>query len=142
MWLATRSVICFVLEFKTHRTYQMPADMVDNLSFPTDENAAVVSEGGLAAASGRVAELTWALIDERITDEEMAALDRLLSTDENARSEYLRCIQLHADLQASFSEKPSPVGAPPQDKPPVLGSLGAPIPPLDFPAAPPQSVKS
>jgi hypothetical protein len=115
--------------------------MADKHPLPMDDGDAAAPRGD-NSTSGGVSELTWALIDERITDEEMAALDRLLSTDETARSEYLRCIQLHADLQANFAERASPADTLPQAAPSMPGPLGAPIPPLDLPTTPPQNANS
>jgi hypothetical protein len=111
-------------------------NMAEVHPFPVDDNDAA------ASTKGRVAELTWALVDERITDDEMATLNQLLSTDENSRSEYLRCIQLHADLQASFAEKSTSADSSPEAKPTVLGSLGAPLPPLELPTTPPHNANS
>jgi hypothetical protein len=116
--------------------------MADNHPFPMSNKDSASPRGVEASTTGRVAELTWALIDERISDQEMATLDRLLSTDENARREYLRCIQLHADLQANFAGRPSPADTSPEPKPSVLGSLGAPLPPLELPATPPHGANS
>jgi hypothetical protein len=80
----------------------------------------------------RTHELTWALLDERITDAEMSELVALLRSDKAARESYIRCIQLHSDLAFHF--------APPQDAKPakqstrVLGFLGSnPLIGLDSP---------
>jgi hypothetical protein len=72
--------------------------------------------------SERVQELTWALLDEQISDDEFVLLDTLLLSDEKARQCYVGCVQLHAELRAHFAE-------PAQKKTPsstqVLGFLGA-----------------
>jgi hypothetical protein len=57
--------------------------------------------------SERVQELTWALLDEQITDDEFGLLDSLLLSDEKARQSYVGCVQLHADLVAHFAD-PAP----------------------------------
>jgi hypothetical protein len=53
--------------------------------------------------SDRVQELSWAVIDEQINDDEFHLLDNLLLSDEKARSTYLGCAQLHADLMSYFA---------------------------------------
>jgi hypothetical protein len=51
----------------------------------------------------RVQELTWALVDEQISDDEFAQLNSVLLRDDKCRDTYLGCIQLHADLMAHFA---------------------------------------
>lgn len=51
----------------------------------------------------RVQELTWALLDENISDDEMSLLDTLLLTGESARNRYIECVQLHTDLMAHYN---------------------------------------
>lgn len=68
----------------------------------------------------RVHDLTWALVDEQITDEQMAELEGLLLGNTTARDAYIRCIQLHADLTTEF-QKPADQ---PKKTTPVLGFLG------------------
>lgn len=51
----------------------------------------------------RTHELTWALLDERITDAEITELENLLRTDKKALESYTRCMQLHADLACHFA---------------------------------------
>jgi hypothetical protein len=53
----------------------------------------------------RVQELTWALLDEDISDDEMSLLDTLLLTGESARSRYVECVQLHTDLMVHFDDR-------------------------------------
>jgi hypothetical protein len=53
--------------------------------------------------SDRVQELTWAVLDEQINDDEFVLLENLLLSDENARGSYIGCVQLHADLMAHFA---------------------------------------
>ena len=57
----------------------------------------------------RVQELTWALVDEQITDDQMDELEALLLGDSKARDAYVRCMQLHADLTTEF-KKPAASG--------------------------------
>ena len=53
-----------------------------------------------------VEQLTWALVDELITEEQAARLEELLEADAEARKVYLQCIQLHGDLQLQFQASP------------------------------------
>jgi hypothetical protein len=76
------------------------------------------SRGNFSAAgpddhviSDRVQELTWALLDEQINDDEFILLDNLLLSDEKARGSYLGCVQLHADLMSHFAAMPAATGA-------------------------------
>jgi hypothetical protein len=64
-----------------------------------------------ATVRERVQELTWALLDEAITEDEKSLLDTLLLSDDKARRCYLECVTLHADLMAHFSEKPAGTAA-------------------------------
>ena len=52
----------------------------------------------------RVQELTWALLDEQISDDEMSLLDNLLLSDDAARRRYIDCVQLHTDLMQHFRQ--------------------------------------
>lgn len=54
--------------------------------------------------SERVQELTWALMDEQINDDEVRLLDNLLLSDDQARETYIGCVQLHADLAQHFRQ--------------------------------------
>jgi hypothetical protein len=69
----------------------------------------------------RVQELTWALLDEDISDDEMSLLDTLLLTGDKARERYIECIQLHTDLMAHYAEPKTAAGS----KSPVLSFLNA-----------------
>jgi hypothetical protein len=71
----------------------------------------------------RVHELSWALFDEQITDEQMAELEARLLSDATARDAYIRCVQLHTDLSAHFA-KPEQSVAGSATKTPILGFLG------------------
>jgi hypothetical protein len=83
-----------------------------------------------ATVRERVQELTWALLDEAITEDEKSLLDTLLLSDDTARRCYLECVMLHADLLANFSEKPI---TPEARTSGVLGFLGG--APTDFPSS-------
>jgi hypothetical protein len=74
--------------------------------------------------SDRVQELTWALLDEQINDDEFILLDNLLLSDEKARSSYIGCVQLHTDLMAHFAVPTGKAGATGAGSP-VLGFLNA-----------------
>src|SRR3954451_12665994 len=58
----------------------------------------------------RVQELTWALVDESISDDELSLLESLLLSDDAARSTYLGSMQMHSDLLSHFA------GASPKSK--------------------------
>ncbi len=82
----------------------------------------------------RVQELTWSLVDEQVSDDEMALLDNLLLSDDKARKCYVDCVQLHAALMEHYAaETPAASGA---TQSPVLGFLNAGTPPigLDIPS--------
>src|SRR3954464_14912813 len=51
----------------------------------------------------RVQELTWALVDESISDDELSLLESLLLSDDAARSTYLGSMQMHSDLLSYFA---------------------------------------
>jgi hypothetical protein len=85
----------------------------------------------------RAHELSWALLDEHISEAEMSELEQLLLTDAKARDSYFRCTQLHGDLASHFT---------PQDKSstkssakgmPILGFLNSntPLTGIDSPTA-------
>ena len=99
---------------------------------PLDENDAIDSQSGDATFQDQIQILSWALLDERITDDELASLNQLLLSDDKARDTYIGCVQLHTDLQAQFAQ-PRPqaaVTAPPQS--PVLEFLNAEMPSLEL----------
>ena len=108
---------------------------------PPDDNTAPTQPGVDVPKNVRARELTWALLDDLITDEEMAALDGLLQTDPAARNEYLHCVQLHADLKSEFAAKSSPTAAPSSAKTPVLGFLQSETQPFGLPSPPAEDVK-
>ena len=73
----------------------------------------------------RVQELTWALLDEDISDDDMSLLDTLLLTGDKARDRYFECIQLHTDLMAHYAEPKKAIGGAPGSKSPALSFLNA-----------------
>lgn len=77
----------------------------------------------------RVHELTWALLDEHISDEEMAELESRLLADNTARDSYLRYAQMHADLATHFAT-PTEQREASKTATPVLGFLGEGLPTL------------
>jgi len=83
----------------------------------------------------RVQELSWALLDEQITDDELGLLDTLLLSDDNARRTYLECVQLHTGLLARFSAPGQSAAVAAPAKSPVLGFLNAGLPPVGLPLA-------
>jgi hypothetical protein len=82
---------------------------------------------------GRVHELTWSLLDEQITDTEMAELETLLKGDKEARDAYVRCVQMHVDLTHHFHPEAIPQFTPPTTKTPVLGMLADGLPQISSP---------
>jgi hypothetical protein len=76
----------------------------------------------------RVQELTWALVDGEIGHDDMELLENLLLSDDGARSTYLDCIQLHADLVGNFAERQAPSAA---GKTPILSFLSEGNPSVD-----------
>ena len=81
----------------------------------------------------RVQELTWALVDEQISDDEFAQLNSVLLRDDKSRDTYLGCIQLHADLMAHFAA-PKADDQAARSKMPVLGFLNDSTP-IEWPSA-------
>ena len=79
--------------------------------------------------SERVQELTWALLDEQINDDEFMLLDNLLLSDEHARKSYVGCVQLHTDLMSHFAALPAKTGSKAGSGSQILGFLnsGAPL---------------
>lgn len=77
----------------------------------------------------RAHELSWALLDEIITDDQMVELETLLLNDSEARESYARCVSLHADLSSHFGGSSTSANVKPS---PVLGFLGSEVPPLGF----------
>lgn len=69
----------------------------------------------------RVQELTWALLDEQITDDEMSLLDNLLLSDDAARQCYLECVQLHVDLMAHYATQTTPTAG--DSRLPIVGDF-------------------
>jgi hypothetical protein len=76
----------------------------------------------------RVQELTWAMIDEQITDDEFRLLENLLLSDDQARDTYVQCIQLHTGLMTQYAAPTLDATASGANRTPVLGFLqGAPF---------------
>jgi hypothetical protein len=78
--------------------------------------------------SDRVQELSWALLDEQINDDEFQLLDNLLLSDAHARGSYLGCVQLHADLMAHFALPTGPAAKNPENDSRILGFLNSDMP--------------
>lgn len=83
------------------------------------------STANSATIDERVQELSWALFDEQINEDELQLLEGLLLSDDNARKTYCNCVQLHTDLVAHFA-KPQPATA--DGRTQVLGFLGGAFP--------------
>src|SRR3954452_10729831 len=78
--------------------------------------------------SDRVQELTWALLDEQINEDEFHLLDNLLLSDEKARGAYIGCVQLHVDLMSHFAAMPAGAGAKVGSGSKILGFLNSDMP--------------
>ncbi len=64
-----------------------------------------------------VQELTWALLDQQISESDFKQLEKVLREDEEARRLYVQCVQIHVDLQQWFKGTSAtvprvPAGAP------------------------------
>ena len=81
-----------------------------------------------ATIQERVQELTWALVDDEINDDEARLLENLLLSDDQARDTYVHCVQLHVDLMSHFAKPVAPAAT---GTSPVLGFLGQAVPPFD-----------
>ena len=81
----------------------------------------------------RVQELTWALLDDEIAEDEVSLLDTLLLTGESARNRYVECVQLHTDLMTHFAKENERAGKG-GEKPPVLSFLNVGTTGVDSPA--------
>lgn len=75
------------------------------------------------ASQNETERLTWALVDEQITDEQKVRLGELLETDPAARSVYLQCMQMHGDLQGLFANESAPLAEAPKPLPPTVLSF-------------------
>jgi hypothetical protein len=82
----------------------------------------------------RAHELSWALLDDHISDENFAELENLLLNDPTARESYIRCAQLHAEL-ATFFAPPGPAPGKASSSTPILGFLAEGFPQFGSPAA-------
>jgi hypothetical protein len=81
-----------------------------------------------SVVSERVQELTWALLDEQINDDEFLLLDNLLLSDEKARGSYVGCVQLHTDLLLHFAAATASPTAKSGSGAQILGFLNAEVP--------------
>ena len=73
--------------------------------------------------SERVRELTWAMVDEQIEDNQWSELQKLLTDNTAARLAYIEAIQLHTDLLFHFRDPQTDESTKKQETP-ILGSLG------------------
>lgn len=73
---------------------------------PNDHRSEETSLAGSRADSSVVdvvQQLTWAVLDDQITDDEIDLLDSLLLSDDEARQNYVGCVQLHVGLLEHFA---------------------------------------
>src|SRR5438105_9413215 len=104
--------------------------MVDKRDESRGENSPASADEQVVC--DRVQELTWALLDERIKEDECRLLENLLLSDDKARDCYIKCIQLHTALMAQFAGLPLEVGSKTTSGTQILGLLSADLPPLGF----------
>ena len=95
--------------------------MVDHVDDSRGENSAANPDERVV--SERIQELTWAMLDEQINDDEFLLLDNLLLSDEKARDSYVGCVQLHADLMSYFATPKMDAGAKSGSGSQILGFL-------------------
>jgi hypothetical protein len=81
----------------------------------------------------RVQELTWALLDGEISDDELSLLDTLLLTGDDARNRYIECVQLHTDLMVHYAD-PNKSAGKASSQSPVLSFLTT-SPSVDSPSS-------
>ena len=92
-----------------------------------------LNDGSEGQPLDRVHELSWALLDDNISDEGRTELENLLLNDPTARESYVRCAQLHAEL-ASFLAPPARATDNSVSRSPVLGFLAEGTMPFGAPA--------
>ena len=68
-------------------------------------------------------QLIWSLLDETLEEADVRRLEALIRDNEEVRTRYLECVQLHSELTELFSAQPTVEGSGPIQSP-VLGSLG------------------
>lgn len=93
-----------------------------------------LNEAGEGEPLDRAHELSWALLDGHISDENRAELEKLLLEDATARESYIRCAQLHAEL-ATFFAAPKSTPGKSSTSTPVLGFLAENFPQFGTPTA-------
>jgi hypothetical protein len=109
---------------------KLGAAMLDKPERSRGENLGATPDG--RARAERVRELTWALIDEQINEDELKLLDTLLLSDEKARDNYIGCVQMHAELLAHFATPAKKTGSKVAIESAVLGFLDLGLPPLGY----------
>jgi hypothetical protein len=108
--------------------------------FLFDEDDSSWAAGGHPQPPDPVESLSWALLDEQITDDEIGLLDTLLLSDASARSAYVGCVQLHNDLLFHFGDEKKVAAGALATKSPVLGFLNDAA--LPFGVQPPNAKES
>jgi hypothetical protein len=86
-------------------TKQVNVEMTDRSDECSREDLGTIA--GNRVVCEQLQELTWAMLDEQINDNEFHLLDTLLLSDEIARDSYISCVQLHAVLMSHFATSPS-----------------------------------
>ena len=77
--------------------------------------------------AAEVQEIVWALVDDQVTDEQIARLEQLVVRSDDARRTYVQCMQMHADLHYLLGKQD--VKLPPLDDVPAM----PPLPIVDLP---------
>jgi hypothetical protein len=98
------------------------SDDIDGF-LPGDESDSSTA-GGHPQPADPVATLSWAMLDDQITEDEVGLLDSLLLSDKAARDSYVKCVQLHTDLLFHFQDRQQPATTAAAKTSPVLGFLG------------------
>jgi hypothetical protein len=77
---------------------QDPLDKLEEISLDIEQE--------LNGEETETQRLTWAVLDENITQKELKRLEQLLLEDSEARQTYINCVQMHADLMEFYGQQP------------------------------------
>ena len=85
------------------------------------------SSGPTDSLLDQAEQMIWNMLDDNLPEGDVQKLETLIQENEQVRSLYVDCVQMHADLSDYFGQIPEP-GVPQPPKSPVLGSLGDTMP--------------
>jgi anti-sigma factor RsiW len=71
----------------------------------TKENEQVPNPSEVEARLDRAEAFIWALLDDQLSEAEMAELSKLLEENAAVRARYVECVQLHVDLAEHYGRK-------------------------------------